>query len=66
MPFLVRHYQLRTIRTKASNSVDYNIGFTKHEEDYNLLLNHPDFEDHMERALGINRFAHAQSLSLRI
>ena len=81
IPYLVEHYQLRTLRTKATNSnalgkyliegenaasyADYKMGFTKHPEDFNALLNHPDFEDHMERALGINNFARSQALTLR-
>ncbi len=81
IPFLVEHYQLRTIRTKATSSnaldkyliegendsgyTDYDMGFTKHPEDFSALLNHPDFEDHMERALGINNFARSQALTLR-
>ena len=81
IPFLIEHYQLRTIRSKATklnvlgkyaieldneaSDMSYDIGLSKHTEDFISLLNHPDMEDHMERALAINKFATSQSLSLR-
>jgi hypothetical protein len=82
VPFLIQHYQLRTIRNDAINSnvlgkylIDENtnrgsndtvgIGTSIHPEDFDVLLNHPDFEDHMERCYTINKFAKLQSLILR-
>ena len=81
IPFLISHYQLRTIRTKATRSNvlgkyliedDANksgptedIGITSHPEDFNALLDQPDFEDHLERCYTTNQFANAQSLILR-
>ncbi|MGI9532021.1 hypothetical protein, partial [Lutimonas sp.] len=81
-PFLVKHYQLRTIRNKAFESnllgtyslavgennelyIDNNIGETKHPEDFNHLLDHPDFEDHLTRCYSINSWANVQSDVLR-
>ena len=81
-PFIVKHYQLRTIRNKAyqsnilgryslelgktieSYSKD-NIGNSKYKEDFNILLNHPDFEDHLTRCYSINSWANIQSSILR-
>jgi hypothetical protein len=82
VPFLVAHYQLRTIRQVAIESglikeylietsdgsateLDVAIGTSKHPTDHNTLLDHPDFEDHLERAISTNRFALSQSLILR-
>ena len=82
IPFLVEHYQLRTIRDKAFESnllgvysleiggnndsyVDNTIGRTKHLEDFNALLNHPDFEDHLSRCYALNSWANVQSNILR-
>jgi hypothetical protein len=82
VPFLVEHYQLRTIRDLALKSGFLNnflirpensggqqgnegIGPSAHMADPNHLLGHPNFEDHLERALSTNTFAHAQSLILR-
>jgi len=82
VPFLVKYYQLRTVRNKAikSNVLDKyridekdtkesigtaDIGITKHPEDFNVLLDQPDFEDHLIRAFATNSFAKDQSLSLR-
>ena len=41
------------------------IGPSIHEVEINQLLSHPDFEDHLERAISMNRFALAQSMILR-
>jgi hypothetical protein len=41
------------------------IGPSKYDVDINDLLENPDFEDHLERALSTNRFAHSQSLILK-
>jgi len=82
VPFLVEHYQLRTIRDLAIQSGFLNsflirpekggdqpgvegIGRSVHKADSDHLLDHPNFEDHLERALSTNTFAHAQSLILR-
>lgn len=81
IPFLISHYQLRTIRTKATRSnvlgkylieddsnksgPTENIGLTSYPEDFNALLDQPDFEDHLERCFTTNQFANSQSLILR-
>ncbi len=81
-PFLINHYQLRTVRNKAYKSnilgkysleigknnesyVNDDIGTSKHKEDFNALLNHPDFEDHLSRCYSINSWANIQSQILR-
>jgi len=77
-PFLVEYYQLRTIRNLANNTnvldkylIEGNltarpeIGNSTHTEDYNSLLNNPDFEDHIERCLTKNNHSLNQSLILR-
>jgi len=80
--FVIKHYQLRTVRSKATRSnvlgrylIDEdhiseldqiaNIGLTNHPENYNVLLDHPDYEDHLERCFTKNKFARLQSLILR-
>ncbi|PTM11593.1 MAG: hypothetical protein DA407_01200 [Bacteroidetes bacterium] len=79
VPFLVKYYQLRTIRSKAAkenllgqyliedqfNTKTYEIGKSKHLEDYNVLLDQPDYEDHLERCLTKNKHSLNQSLILR-
>lgn len=82
VPFLVAHYQLRTIRQVAIESglikgylietgerkaaeLDAEIGNSKYPPDFHALLDQPDFEDHLERAISTNRFALSQSLILR-
>ncbi len=79
VPFLINHYQLRTIRNLADktnvlgkyliedkeNTTEYVIGESKYLEDYNLLLNQPDFEDHLERCLTKNQHSLNQSFILR-
>ena len=81
-PFLIKHYQLRTVRNNAyksnvlgkysleigKNITSYtkdDIGGSKHKEDFNVLLNHPDFEDHLSRCYSVNSWANIQSLILR-
>ena len=81
MPFLIKHYQFRTLRNKAFKSnvlgsysidiengtslyADDDIGTTKHKEDFNALLNHPDLEDHLSRCYSINKWTNVQSLIL--
>jgi hypothetical protein len=49
----------------SNNKSDIGIGLTKHREDFNALLNHPDYEDHLERCFTTNKFANIQSQSLR-
>lgn len=82
VPFLISHYQLRTIRSKATRSnvlgkylieddanksgLTEDIGITSHPEDFNVLLDLPDFEDHLERCYTTNQFANTQSLILRM
>jgi hypothetical protein len=46
-------------------TTDYEIGDSKFIEDYNELLNQPDYEDHLERCLTKNKFSLNQSLTLR-
>jgi len=79
VPFLIKYYQLRTIRNMANktnvlgkylietndNTTEYEIGESKFNEDYNELLNQPDYEDHLERCLTKNRFSLNQSVILR-
>ena len=79
VPFLIKHYQLRTIRSIADkanvlgkyliedkkNTKSYEIGKSKYIEDYNSLLNQPDYEDHLERCLTMNMHSINQSLILR-
>lgn len=78
-PFLVEHYQLRTLRNSANKTnvlgrylmekntvgLGLEIGITKHPEDYNALLDHPDYEDHLERCFTKNSHSLNQSLILR-
>lgn len=82
MPFLIQHYQFRTLRNKAFKSnvlgqfsidqdkgtflyADDDIGSSRHKEDFNALLDHPDLEDHLSRCYSINQWANMQSLILR-
>jgi hypothetical protein len=79
VPFLIKYYQLRTIRSLADKSrflgkhliedkdytKPYEIGESKYLEDYNVLLDQPDYEDHLERCLTKNKFSLNQSLILR-
>ena len=79
VPFLIEHYQLRTLRNSANKTnvlgkyliEDHfatsrpEIGITKHTEDYNLLLDQPDYEDHLERCLTKNSHSLNQSMILR-
>lgn len=82
VPFIIAHYQLRSLRNKAfktsfldrylikkndkstTKKID-DIGMTKHPEDFNALLNQPDFEDLLTRAYTTNKFARDQCLILR-
>ncbi len=81
-PFIIKHYQLRTVRNNAyksnilgkyslnigENTDSYSkdvIGVSKHKEDFNVLLNHPDFEDHLSRCYSVNSWGNIQSQILR-
>jgi len=50
---------------EAKQNLNEGVGPSMHEVDVNRLLTHPDFEDHLERAISMNRFALEQSLILR-
>lgn len=82
VPFLVKHYQLRTMRNQsmqtnllrsflinqADRSDSYKIteiGTSKHKEDYNYLLDQPDYEDHLVRLIVSNRNTQHQAYILR-
>ena len=82
VPFVSRHYQLRTIRHEANKQnilEDYlmqspslngperfeRIGPSSHSVDINRLLDHPEFENHLERCHTINSFTNTQSQILR-
>jgi Family of unknown function (DUF6090) len=79
VPFIIKYYQLRTIRNSANKTnvlggyliedktsfSKTEIGVTKHPEDFNLLLDQPDYEDHLERCLTKNTHSLNQSLILR-
>lgn len=79
VPFLITHYQLRTIRNLANKTnvlgkyliedkdktTNYELGNSKYVEDYNSLLNQMDFEDHLERCLTKNQHSLNQSFILR-
>ncbi len=82
IPFLIKHYQLRTSRHELIKT-DYlkkfqsdkeidsylfsigGIGRSKYPEDYNHLLNEPDFEDHLTRCIVTNNICDVQSQILR-
>ena len=82
VPFVIKHYQLRTMRNSAMktnlmqsfliNQEDRNakykiteFGETRHDADYNRLLDHPDYEDHLVRLITNNRTTQQQSYILR-
>ena len=81
IPFLLENYQFRSLRNKAfrANSLgrfslnretsegytDNDIGFSKHPVNMNLLLNNPDFEDHVSRCYSINSWTNSEALILR-
>ena len=82
IPFLIKHYQFRTLRSKAFKSnvlgkysietsgftqlyANDDIGVSKHPEDFNALLDHPDIEDHLSRCYSMNKWANVQSIILR-
>ena len=44
---------------------EYEIGYSKHEENYIALLENPEFEDHLTRLYAINSWTNVQSEILR-
>jgi len=53
---------------KKENSKLYTsggIGKTKYPQDFNILLNQPDYEDHLVRCIVTNNIAETQSFTLR-
>ena len=53
-------------RTPISGAENFQkIGPSNHSSDSNELLNHPEFENHLERCFTINSFTNAQSNILR-
>jgi hypothetical protein len=50
---------------EKGSDITRDIGMTSHPEDFNALLDQPDFEDHLERCYTTNKFANSQSLILR-
>ena len=80
IPFLIKNYQVRTMRNKAMKTgilftflIDQenraseikDIGSSKYNIDYNLLLDNPDYEDHLVRCIVTNRNTQQQSFILR-
>tara|TARA_R110002126_G_scaffold77835_9_gene194098 strand:- start:820 stop:1611 length:792 start_codon:yes stop_codon:yes gene_type:complete len=80
IPFLIKNYQLRTLRNKAMKTgilytflIDQenraseikDIGNSKHFSDFNILLDNPDYEDHLVRCITTNRNTQQQSFILR-
>ena len=82
LPFLIEHYQLRTMRSDAMrNNILQNflinkeqsnkayaitdLGYTKHNADFNVLLDAPDYEDHLVRLIVNNRNTQHQAYILR-
>lgn len=79
VPFVIKHYQLRSMRNQAMNA-DFiqkflinqtetnhlhKLGETKHAADFSLLLDHPDHEDHLVRLITNSRVTQQQSYILR-
>ena len=80
IPFLIRNYQVRSLRNKAMKtdllytflinqenraSEIKEIGNTKHFSDINILLDNPDYEDHLVRCITTNRNTQQQAFILR-
>jgi len=80
IPFLIKHYQVRTLRNKAMKtnllytflinqekreSEIKDIGNSKHFSDVNILLDNPDYEDHLVRCIVTNRNTQQQAYILR-
>ncbi|MFC4721685.1 DUF6090 family protein [Geojedonia litorea] len=80
IPFLIENYQVRTLRNKAMKtnllysflinqenraSEIKDIGNSKHFSDVNILLDNPDYEDHLVRCIVTNRNTQQQAFILR-
>ena len=80
IPFLIKNYQLRSLRNKAMQtdllytflinqenraSEIKEIGNSKHFTDINVLLDNPDYEDHLVRCITTNRNTQQQAFILR-
>ncbi len=80
IPFLIKNYQVRTLRNKAMKtnllytflinqenreSEIKEIGNSKHFSDINILLDNPDYEDHLVRCITTNRNTQQQAFILR-
>jgi len=80
IPFIIKNYQVRTMRNKAMKtgilftflinqenraSEIKEIGSSKYNIDFNLLLDNPDYEDHLVRCIVTNRNTQQQSFILR-
>ena len=80
IPFLIKNYQVRTLRNKSMKtnllytflinqenreSEIKEIGNSKHFSDINMLLDNPDYEDHLVRCITTNRNTQQQAFILR-
>lgn len=80
IPFLIKNYQVRSMRNKAMKtdllytflinqenrtSDIKEIGHSKHFSDINILLDKPDYEDHLVRCITTNRNTQQQAYILR-
>ena len=80
IPFLIKYYQVRTMRNKAMKtdllytflinqenrqSDIKEIGNSKYDSDINVLLDNPDYEDHLVRCITTNRNTQQQAYILR-
>ena len=80
IPFLIKNYQVRSLRNKAMKtnllytflinqenrkSEIKEIGNSKHFSDINVLLDNPDYEDHLVRCITTNRNTQQQAFILR-
>ncbi|MCX2719182.1 DUF6090 family protein [Lentiprolixibacter aurantiacus] len=80
IPFLIKNYQVRSLRNKAMKtdllytflinqenraSEINDIGNSKHFSDINILLDNPDYEDHLVRCITTNRNTQQQAFILR-
>ena len=62
------NYLKKFLIDKKVNSKLYTsggIGVTKYPQDFNILLNQPDYEDHLVRCIVTNNIAETQSFTLR-
>lgn len=80
IPFLIKNYQVRSLRNKAMKtnllytflinqenreSEIKEIGNSKHISDINILLDNPDYEDHLVRCITTNRNTQQQAFILK-